>query len=71
MDNESERVVKESVQELAQGRTSIVIAHRLSTVRNARRILVLTHEGIAEEGSHEELLEKDGVYSALYNAVLL
>ncbi|NLV85761.1 MAG: ABC transporter ATP-binding protein [Clostridiales bacterium] len=71
LDNESERVVKESMQELAHGRTSIVIAHRLSTVRNAHRILVLTHEGIAEEGSHEELLEKDGAYSALYNAVLL
>lgn len=68
LDNESERVVQESLESLARNRTTFVIAHRLSTIRNARRILVLTEEGIAEEGTHEELLRKNGVYAELYNA---
>lgn len=68
LDNESEKVVQDSLERLAQNRTTFVIAHRLSTIRNARRILVLTEDGIAEEGTHQELLEKDGVYAALCRA---
>ena len=70
LDNESEKVVQESLEKLAKDRTTFVIAHRLSTIRNARRILVLTAEGIAEEGTHEELMEKDGVYAGLIKAGL-
>lgn len=66
LDNESERVVQESMEELAKNRTTFVIAHRLSTIRNAKRILVLTENGIEEEGTHEELMEKEGAYKALY-----
>ena len=67
LDNESERVVQESLEKLAENRTTFVIAHRLSTIRNAERILVLTEEGIAEEGSHKELLAQNGIYAELYN----
>lgn len=66
LDNESEKVVQKSLEELAKDRTTFVIAHRLSTIRNAQRILVLTEDGIAEEGTHEELMEKNGVYESLY-----
>ncbi|MCD7862312.1 MAG: ABC transporter ATP-binding protein/permease [Lachnospiraceae bacterium] len=67
LNNESERVVQESLEKLAQNRTTLVIAHRLSTIRNAGRILVLTEDGIAEEGTHEELLKKGGIYEKLYH----
>ena len=67
LDNESERVVQESLEALAKNRTTFVIAHRLSTIKGAQRILVLTEQGIAEEGTHDELLEKKGIYSELYN----
>lgn len=67
LDNESERIVQESLEKLAKERTTFVIAHRLSTIRNAERILVLTEEGIAEEGTHEELMNLHGVYEKLYN----
>ena len=66
LDNESEKVVQDSLESLAKNRTTFVIAHRLSTIRNAKRILVLTENGIEEEGTHDELIEKDGVYSSLY-----
>ena len=66
MDNESERVVQESLEKLARNRTTFVIAHRLSTIRNAEKILVLTDTGIEEEGTHKELLEKNGIYAKLY-----
>ncbi len=66
LDNESELVVQQSLESLAKNRTTFVIAHRLSTIRNAQRIIVLTDDGIAEEGTHMELMEKDGVYSGLY-----
>lgn len=67
LDNESERVVQESLEKLAKGRTTFVIAHRLSTIRNAQKILVLTENGITESGTHQELLEKNGIYAELYN----
>lgn len=66
LDNESERVVQSSLESLAQNRTTFVIAHRLSTVHNADRILVLTENGIAEEGTHEQLIKQNGVYAGLY-----
>ena len=66
LDNESEKIVQESLEKLAKNRTTFVIAHRLSTIRNAERILVLTEKGIEEEGTHEELLEKNGIYAKLY-----
>lgn len=67
LDNESEKVVQQSLEDLARNRTTFVIAHRLTTIRNARRILVLTEKGIEEQGTHEELLVKKGVYESLYN----
>lgn len=67
LDNESEKVVQESLERLAKDRTTFVIAHRLTTIQNAKRILVLTESGIAEEGSHTELLAKGGIYEKLYH----
>ncbi|WP_423951448.1 ABC transporter ATP-binding protein [Candidatus Binatus sp.] len=67
LDNESERAVQESLHRLARNRTTLVIAHRLSTVRNAGRILVLSEDGIAEEGTHSELVSSGGAYARLYN----
>lgn len=69
LDNESEKVVQESMEKLAMNRTTIVIAHRLTTVRNAERIIVLTDKGIEEEGTHEELLNKNCVYAGFYKAI--
>lgn len=66
LDNESEKVVQESLEKLARNRTTFVIAHRLSTIKNAEKILVLTEEGIQEQGTHQELLEQKGVYERLY-----
>ncbi|MEG0648493.1 MAG: ABC transporter ATP-binding protein [Oscillospiraceae bacterium] len=67
LDNESEQLVNESLAGLAKGRTTLTIAHRLTTIQNADRILVLGDSGILEEGSHEELLAKKGVYYRLWN----
>lgn len=67
LDNESEQVVQKSLESLAKDRTTFVIAHRLTTIRNAGKILVLTEEGIAEQGTHKELLEKKGIYESLYH----
>jgi len=68
LDNESEHIVQQSLEELAKERTTFVIAHRLSTIQNADSIIVLTDSGIAERGSHSELLAKNGVYAGLYGA---
>ena len=67
LDNESEKIVQHSLEMLAKDRTTFVIAHRLSTIRNAQRILVLTEDGIAEEGTHKSLLAQGGIYAGLYN----
>ena len=66
LDNESERIVQRSLEKLAVGRTVFTIAHRLTTIRNADVILVLTEDGIEEQGSHEELMKQNGLYSDLY-----
>ncbi|MDO4344578.1 MAG: ABC transporter ATP-binding protein [Eubacteriales bacterium] len=66
LDNESEKIIQESLEALAKGRTTFVIAHRLTTIRNAEKILVMTENGIEEQGTHEELLAKQGIYSKLY-----
>jgi len=67
LDNESEKAVQDSLERLAEKRTTLVIAHRLSTIRNAQRIVVLSGHGIAEQGTHAELLALNGVYANLYN----
>lgn len=68
LDNETEMAIQESLDRLAKGRTTLVIAHRLSTVKNADEIVVLTNKGIEEKGTHEELLKLGGIYAKLYNA---
>lgn len=67
LDNESEHIVQESLEKLAYNRTTFVIAHRLSTIKNAQRICVLTEDGIVEQGTHNELIEKNGQYALFYN----
>ncbi|MCC5910968.1 MAG: ABC transporter ATP-binding protein [Clostridiaceae bacterium] len=68
LDNETEKVIQESLHKLSHNRTTLIIAHRLATIKMADRIMVLTEEGIVEEGSHDDLLKKDGVYARLYKA---
>ena len=68
LDNETEALIQEALFKLAQNRTTLIIAHRLTTIKSADRILVLTDDGIVEEGTHEQLLEKDGHYARLYRA---
>jgi ATP-binding cassette subfamily B protein len=67
LDNESEKAVQDSLERLTNNRTTLVIAHRLSTVRNAQRIVVLTDSGIDEQGTHEALMARNGTYASLYN----
>ena len=67
LDNESERWIQHSLEELSKNRTTITIAHRLSTIKNADEIIVITENGIAERGTHETLLEKNGIYAGYYN----
>ena len=66
LDNKSEKVVQEALDNLMKNRTVIVIAHRLSTIQNADKIVVINDGKIAEEGTHEELLKKNGAYASLY-----
>jgi ATP-binding cassette subfamily B protein len=68
LDAKSEEVIRESLERLSKGRTTLIIAHRLATVRHAGRIVVLGDEGIAQEGSHEELMASGGLYSELYRS---
>ena len=68
LDNENELAIQNSIEILAKGRTTLIIAHRLSTIKNADEILVMTDQGIAERGSHEQLLSIDGLYNKLYHA---
>ena len=66
LDNESEYLIQQSLEKLAKGRTTFTVAHRLTTIKNADRILVLTEKGIGESGTHKELIEKGGLYADLY-----
>ena len=66
LDNESEVKVQQSLDKLAKGRTSLIVAHRLSTIRNATKIIVITEKGIQEQGTHDELMAHDGIYKKLY-----
>ena len=68
LDNESEKLVQASLEKLAKGRTTFTIAHRLTTIKNATVILVLTHKGIEEKGTHQELMAKKGIYYHLYSS---
>lgn len=66
LDNATEHIIQESLEKLCSGRTTIVVAHRLSTIRNADEIIVLGNTGIMEKGTHEELIKKQGEYSKLH-----
>lgn len=68
LDNATEVMIQNALEELAHGRTSMIVAHRLSTIKNADEIIVLTREGVQERGTHEELMEKKGIYFGLYQA---
>ncbi|MFI8713578.1 ABC transporter ATP-binding protein [Brevibacillus brevis] len=68
LDTETEAAIQQSLQELSKGRTTLVIAHRLATIKNADRIIVVTEQGITEQGSHDQLLAREGIYSRLYQA---
>ena len=66
LDNATEMLIQDSLSKLSQGRTTLVVAHRLSTVKNADEIIVVTANGIEERGTHAELIEKGGIYRNLY-----
>jgi ATP-binding cassette subfamily B protein len=66
LDNATEMLIQESLEQLGKGRTVLVVAHRLSTIKKADEIVVITRDGIQERGNHDQLLEKDGMYAALY-----
>ncbi|MFP3489174.1 ATP-binding cassette domain-containing protein, partial [Staphylococcus sp. SIMBA_130] len=68
LDTETEVAIQKSLEELTEGRTTLVIAHRLATIKNADRIMVVTKDGIAEQGNHQELIESSGIYSRLHKA---
>ena len=68
LDNATESLIQKSLEELSKGRTTVVVAHRLSTIKNADEIIILTDKGIQEKGKHQELLDKKGIYAELYNS---
>ncbi len=68
LDTETEAAIQQALAELSQGRTTLVIAHRLATIKNADRIIVVADQGIVEQGHHDELLQTKGVYSRLHQA---
>ncbi|CRH22891.1 hypothetical protein BN1423_600004 [Carnobacterium maltaromaticum] len=68
MDTETEQVIQESLNSLSEGRTTLIIAHRLATIKHANRIVVVNEEGIAEEGTHDDLMAQNGAYKRLYDA---
>lgn len=70
LDNESEKLVQDALHKLEEGRTTLVIAHRLSTVQNADQILVLDHGRIVERGNHEALIQEKGLYAKMYQTGL-
>ncbi|MDX1359297.1 MAG: multidrug ABC transporter ATP-binding protein, partial [Clostridia bacterium] len=70
LDTKTEKEIQKSLEELAVGRTTLIIAHRLSTIQNADRILIITNDGIAEQGTHADLMKKEGIYASLYNGLV-
>jgi ATP-binding cassette subfamily B protein len=68
LDTETEAVIQQALEELAVNRTTLIIAHRLATIRHADRIVVVTEDGVEEQGTHAELLELKGTYARLHNA---
>lgn len=66
LDNATEMLIQQSLEELSNGRTVLVVAHRLSTVKNADEIVLITHDGIVERGNHDELMKLNGEYASLY-----
>ena len=69
LDNVTEHLIQKSLEELCKGRTTIVVAHRLTTVKSADEILVITDKGLAERGTHEELVAQGGIYSGLWSGI--
>ena len=67
LDNESEKHIQDALDDLSRGRTTLVIAHRLSTIRGAEKIMVIDEGGVAEQGSHEELLARNGIYARYWS----
>jgi len=68
LDNATELLIQNSLEELSKGRTTVVVAHRLSTIKNADEIVVITDKGILEKGRHEDLVQSNGIYAELYNS---
>ncbi|HBD63339.1 MAG TPA: thiamine ABC transporter permease, partial [Clostridiales bacterium] len=68
LDNATEQMIQHSLEELSKGRTTVVVAHRLSTIKNSDEIIVITDKGIQERGKHEELINLNGIYAELYNS---